>query len=76
MKSPRWFRPAGPLFLPVSIPGWLLTAATLAWCIWIFLAVERRWHSVSGTLIGALPYAAPALLGLYVIALCTSGPEA
>jgi hypothetical protein len=76
MKSPRWFRPAGPLYLPVSIPGWLLTAAALAFCVWISLAVDRRWHSAGETLIGVFPYAAPTLVGLYVIALCTSGPEA
>jgi hypothetical protein len=74
VKGRRWFRPAGLFYVPVSAPGWALTAAALVFCAWNFRAVDARSHSVSDTLIGVFPYAAPALLALYVIAMRTSDP--
>ena len=74
MSERRWFRPAGLFYIPVSAPAWALTLAALLFCAWIFRAVDARSHSVSDTLIGVFPYAAPALLALYVIAMRTSDP--
>ena len=52
----QWFRKLGWLYQPVSFASWLLTAVTIALCIWVFLAVDRNSHSASGTLIGTFPY--------------------
>jgi hypothetical protein len=63
----RWFRPLGPLFVPVSVIGWLISALVLAFCIQIFLFVDGRSHSVSDTFYGVFPYWAPAgLLWLWI----------
>ena len=69
----RWFRPAGFLFFPVSIAGWLITAAAIAFCVRIFLFVDAHSHSVSDTLYGIFPFWAPTLLGLAWIADRTGG---
>lgn len=53
----QWFRKWGWLYQPVSISGWLLTAVTVALCIWVFLVVDRNSHSASDTLTGTFPYA-------------------
>jgi len=71
----RWFRLVGLLFLPVAWPGWAATVATLVFCGWSFVAVDARSHSASDTLIGVYPFAAPALIGLYVLAMRTSGSD-
>lgn len=64
----RWFRPAGILFLPVSVVGWLFTGLAVGFCAQVFLFVDARSHSVSDTLYGVFPFWAPALLGLAWIA--------
>ena len=46
-----WFRPMGLLFRPVSLAGWLISLAALAFCVQLFIAVDRQSHSVSDTLI-------------------------
>lgn len=69
----RWFRPAGLLFLPVSVAGWLITAVAIAFCAQIFLFVDARSHSISDTLYGIFPFWVPTLLGLAWIADRTGG---
>lgn len=69
----RWFRPAGFLFVPISVAGWLVTATAIAFCGQIFLFVDARSHSVSDTLYGVFPFWAPTLLGLAWIADRTGG---
>lgn len=68
-----WFRPMGLLFRPASPAGWLLSLAALAFCVQVFIAVDRHSHSVSDTLHGLFPFWAPALLGLAWIADRTGG---
>lgn len=68
-----WFRPMGFLFRPASIGGWLLSLAALAFCIQVFVAIDRHSHSVSDTLYGIFPFWAPTLLGLAWIADRTGG---
>ena len=75
MRS-HWFRRAGPFYLPVALPGVMATLATLVFCLWAFVAVDSRSHSASDTLIGVFPFAAPALIALYVLAMRTSGDDA
>ena len=72
----RWFRPIGLLFLPVSLAGWALTAACVAFCIQVFLGVDARSHSVSDTLYGVFPYVVPSFLLLAWIAGRTGGGSA
>ncbi len=57
-----WFKSFGLIYRPVSIAGWLVTAAGLAFCVQVFLAIDRNSHSVSDTLYGIFPYWAPSLL--------------
>ena len=68
----RWFKPFGLVFLPVSIPGWIITAAAVAFCLHVFLFVDGRSHSVSDTLYGVFPYWVPTFLLWIWIASMTS----
>jgi hypothetical protein len=58
----HWFRPVGPLFVPVSIPGLLITLACAAFCLQVFLFVDARSHSASDTFYGVFPYWTPTFL--------------
>lgn len=53
----QWFRKLGWSYQPVSLACWLLTAVTIALCIWVFLAVDRNSHLASDALIDTFPYA-------------------
>jgi hypothetical protein len=55
MKT-RWFRPFGLFYLPVSVPGVVATLFAALFCAQVFLAVDRRSHSVSDTLYGIFPF--------------------
>lgn len=55
---PRWFRRFGWGYRPVSLEGWAIVVVLVALCVWVFVAVDRRSHSASDTLIGVLPYVA------------------
>jgi uncharacterized membrane protein len=72
----RWFKPTGLFFVPVSVAGWLLTAAAAAFCAQVFVAIDRHSHSVSDTLYGIFPFWVPAVLGLAWIADRTGGRSA
>jgi len=61
MKN-AWFRRIGWLYLPVSVPGALMAVVALAFCVQVFLAVDRHSHSASDTLYGVFPYSACAFL--------------
>jgi hypothetical protein len=71
----RWFRPIGVFYAPVSVAGWLISAALLAFCAQVFLVIDARSHSVSDTFYGVFPYWAPALLLWLWIAGRTSQTE-
>ena len=58
----RWFKRFGFVFLPVSIPGWMMSLLAAAFCLHIFLFVDGRSHSVSDTLYGVFPYWVPTFL--------------
>jgi hypothetical protein len=58
----RWFRPWGVVFLPTTFAGWLVTLLPAAFCVQVFLAVDRRSHSVSDTLYGIFPFWVPTFL--------------
>jgi len=67
MKT-KWFRRYGWFHLPVSWQGFSLAALSAAFCVQVFLAVDRHAHSVSDTLYGVFPYFACAFLMLEWVA--------
>lgn len=72
MKYP-WFKKSGWIYLPVSVAGALLALGALAFCVTVFMAVDRNSHSVSDTLYGTFPYVVSAFTVLFWIAHHTSG---
>jgi hypothetical protein len=44
----------------------------LAFCVQVFIAVDRQSHSVSDTLYGIYPFVVPTLIVLYWVAAKTS----
>ena len=46
----HWFVRKGILFLPVSIMGWLILVAAVAYAVYLFIDIDSRSHSVSDTL--------------------------
>lgn len=71
-----WFRRFGWFYLPVSAPGVVVTLGALAFCVQVFLAVDRQSHSVSDTLYGVYPFILPTLLLLDWVASRTRGGAA
>ena len=51
-----WFKPWGWIHRPVSIAGWIAVALVTVFCGQVFVAIDRRSHSVSDTLFGVFPY--------------------
>jgi hypothetical protein len=51
-----WFKRFGWFQIPISVPGALVSFAAAAFCINVFIAVDRRSHSVSDTLYGVFPF--------------------
>jgi hypothetical protein len=68
-----WFRRVGWIHLPVSLAGFVITGGALAFCVQVFVAVDRRSHSVSDTLYGVFPYIVPTLLLLEWVASRANG---
>ena len=69
----KWFRPAGMLFIPASVPGWVITILAVAFCAQVFWFVDSRSRSISDTLYGVFPFIVPTLLALAWIADRTGG---
>ena len=55
MKS-VWFKRAGWIYLPVSLPGAIITLAALTFCAQVFMTVDHKSHSASDTLYGIFPF--------------------
>lgn len=45
-----WFKRVGIFFKPISLIGWLLLAAALAYAVYVFIDIDSRSHSASDTL--------------------------
>ncbi len=75
MKT-RWFRRWGWFYLPVSVPGMVCVLLAFAFAVNVFIAVDRRSHSVSDTLYGIFPFWAPTFLLLVWVASRTSDDPA
>ena len=67
-----WFKPWGWIYRPITWQGVLIVLLTLAFCIQVFIAVDRQSHSVSDTFYGIFPYVIPALMLLNWFASKTS----
>ena len=52
----QWFKRLGWLYLPISLPGMVITLGALAFCTQVFLAIDHKSHSVSNTLYGLFPF--------------------
>ena len=74
MKKP-WFREWGWVYYPISWQGLVLIVLILAFCVQVFLAIDRTSHSVSDTLYGVFPFIVPSILVLLWIASKTSARE-
>ena len=46
-----WFKRIGIFFIPITIMGWLLLVAGIAYAVYLFIDIDSRSHSVSDTLI-------------------------
>ncbi len=57
-----WFKRMGWFYLPVSLPGALVWLVASVFCFTVFVAVDRRSHSVSDTLYGIFPFFACTFL--------------
>ncbi|GAC1476779.1 MAG: hypothetical protein NVS1B4_18260 [Gemmatimonadaceae bacterium] len=71
----NWFKPWGWIYRPVAWPALVLVTLVAAFCLHVFVAVDRRSHSVSDTLYGVFPYVVPCLMLLNWVASKTSGRD-
>jgi hypothetical protein len=72
MKN-TWFKRLGWFYLPISAPGVVIVLLGLAFCVQVFLAIDRHSHSASDTLCGIFPYFASCFLLVNWIASNRSG---
>ncbi len=68
----KWFVRKGILFFPVSLFGRLITTAAIGCCIYLFVDIDSRSHSVSDTLINFVFNAFLVAAAYSVIAFFTS----
>jgi hypothetical protein len=70
--SAKWFKKTGWIYVPVSAIGVVTTLLAIAFCVTVFIAVDRNSHSVSDTLYGIFPYFVSVFTILFWIAKNTS----
>ena len=75
MKRISWFKSWGWIYIPTSWQGFIACMVALAFCVQVFIAVDRNSHSVSDTLYGIFPFVVPCLILLYWVASKTSSPN-
>ena len=71
MKFP-WFLLRGVIFVPITLPGWLIFLAALAYAVYSFFRIDRISHSVSDTLSNWVFNLFFVLLTYYIVAYFTS----
>ncbi len=67
-----WFKPWGWIHRPASWQAFVLVCLAAVFCVQVFVAVDRRSHSVSDTFYGIFPYVVPCLMLLDWVASKTS----
>jgi len=67
-----WFKKFGWFYIPISFIGVVITLIDIAFCVTVFIAVDRNSHSVSDTLYGIFPYFVSALTILFWVGSNTS----
>jgi hypothetical protein len=70
-----WFKRFGWVYRPVSWQGFLVVLFAIAFCVNVFLAIDRHSHSASDTLYGVFCYFACTFLLVNWIASNTSSSE-
>jgi hypothetical protein len=75
VNKQKWFKRWGWVHRPTGWQGVVLALLAAAFCVQVFVAVDRRSHSVSDTLYGVFPYIVPCLLLLDWVASKTSSSE-
>jgi hypothetical protein len=55
MKT-KLFTRVGWFCVPSAFQGWIICAMAIAFCMTVFVAVDRHSHSASDTLYGIFPY--------------------
>ncbi len=68
----KWFVRKGILFFPVSIIGWLIAIMATGYCVYLFVDIDSRSHSVSDTLINFVFNALLVAVVYSIIAFFTS----
>lgn len=58
-----WFVSFGWLHRPVTLVGWLVTLAAMAYMLQVFLAVDEHAHSISDLLYAVYPHWGVTFLG-------------
>gem|GEM_PF-266661 len=71
----NWFKSCGLLYAPVSLPGAIVTLLAAAFCLQVFLAMDRHSHSVSDTLYSVYPFFVCTFLLWDWVARRTSAPQ-
>ena len=49
-------REVGWFYVPYTLLAWLIVLAMIAFCVQVFLAIDRHSHSATDTLYGVFPY--------------------
>jgi hypothetical protein len=70
-----WFKRLGWVYRPVSWQGILVVLFAVAFCVNVFLAIDRHSHSASDTLYGVFCYFAATFLLVNWIASNTSSAD-
>ncbi|HZI93934.1 MAG TPA: hypothetical protein VFE84_06795 [Patescibacteria group bacterium] len=68
-----WFKHMGWIYRPISWQGFLVSALAVAFCVQVFVAIDRHSHSASDTLYGVFPYVACCFLLMLWVASNTCG---
>jgi len=68
----KWFVRKGILFFPDSLIGWLIAIAAIGYCVYLFIDIDTRSHSVSDTLMNFVFNALLVLVAYSIIAFFTS----
>ena len=68
----NWFKKPGWIYIPTSVIGVVISLLAIAFCVTVFIAIDRNSHSVSDTFYGVFPYFVSAFTILFWIAGNTS----